>query len=173
MNNVVWMQIHYIRIGDTLGIFHERGITKKQLIRWIKSMNAIYPWSDGYDVFRQIVNRRFTFFPAIIAMTTNLSQVETAMKTAIKYNLPFCIRGGAHAYEPFSTINIGGILIDQNLRTRISINHKNNQVTIEPGVLNGPLADKLGTHNLAIPRSCWIMSGRGYGVSGEKIWINL
>lgn len=86
MNNVVWMQIHYIRIGDTLGIFHERGITKKQLIRWIKSMNAIYPWSDGYDVFRQIVNRRFTFFPAIIAMTTNLSQVETAMKTAIKYS---------------------------------------------------------------------------------------
>jgi hypothetical protein len=138
----------YNIVCDTLKEFASRGITKEQLARWSHTMAAIYPWTPGYDIFRQIVNRRFVAFPWLIAMTNKESQVVRALRAAIRYKIPFCIRGGAHSYEPYSITD--GFVIDQSRRTRISINHVNNQVTIEPGVLNGPLADKLGKYGLAI-----------------------
>ncbi len=166
---------HYNIICDTLAFFVNRNITRKQLFEWGKSINALYPWTDDYDIFRQIVNRRFNMFPALIAMTTKLSQVKQAFSIASNYHIPFCIRGGAHSYEPFSTIGVGGIIIDQSRRTNIYINHNTNQVTIEPGVLNGPLADELGKHNLAIAQGTCanvgvigLCLGGGMGFLGRK-----
>jgi hypothetical protein len=136
-------------------------------------MNAVYPWSDNYDSFRQIINRRFVAFPWLISMATNKCQVEAAMKAAIKYNIPFCMRSGAHSYEPYCIVD--GITIDQSQRTKFTINHKTRQVTLEPGVLNGPLADALGKYGLAIAQgTCANVSvtglclGGGMGFLGRK-----
>lgn len=171
--NPLYQDWRYNIICDTLIEFKNRGITKKQLRKWIKKVSAIYPWSNGYDIFRQNVNRRFIKFPWLIAMTNKESQVLDALNIAIKYKIPFCIRGGAHSYEPFSITD--GLIIDQSQRTRIFIDNMTKRVTIEPGVLNGPLADKLGKYGLAIAQGTCanvgvvgLCLGGGMGFLGRK-----
>lgn len=82
----------YNVICDTLKEFESRGISYIKLRKWVKKIGAIYPWNISYDIFRQIMNRRFVAFPWLIAMTTKVSQVRKALKIAVKYNIPFCIR---------------------------------------------------------------------------------
>jgi len=89
--------------------FENRGISNKLLKKWLKSFSAIYPWNACYDIFRQNINRRFVFFPWLISMTHTEKEVVCAFKAAIKYNIPFVIRSGSHAYEPYSLVD--GIII--------------------------------------------------------------
>jgi hypothetical protein len=163
-------------ICDTIAEFRERGIGRGMLERWEEKFHALYPWSLGYDIYRQNVNRRFTIFPWIIAMTTREKEVVRALSAARRYNLPLCLRGGAHAYEPYSICD--GLVIDQSRRARMVVDPVSSTVTIESGVLNGPLAVELGRYGLAVPQGtcanvgvAGLCLGGGMGFLGRRFGL--
>lgn len=141
----------YNIICETIQNFKKRGIKIEDVLDWSSSMKAIFPWDNGYDIFKQNINRRFIAFPWIISMIRNIEEVKKAFLVSQIYNIQLCIRGASHCYENYSIIS-NGMIIDQSQRIGIFINQNNNQATIEPGVLNGPLANELSKYGLAIPQ---------------------
>ena len=144
----IFQDFRFGPICDALDEFKKRGLNKLDLIFWKIIMAALFPWDSDYDIFRQNVNRRFVFFPWVIAMCKTERQVRNALMKAIKYRIPLCIRSGAHCYEPYSLCD--GMIIDQSRRTGIKIDKKRQVVTIQSGCLLGPTAYELSKEGLAI-----------------------
>lgn len=162
----IYQDWRYNIICDTISEFKKRDIKIEDINEWIVEMNAIYPWNGTYDIFRQIMNRRFVAFPWIVAMTRSSDEVKKAFEVSKNYNIPLCIRSGSHCYENFSLIS-NGMIIDQSQRTKIIVNQNNNQVTIQSGVLNGPLADELSKYGLAISQgTCANVGVTGLSLGG-------
>lgn len=111
----LYQDFRYGTICDPLEEFNKRGLSKKDLHDLKKKIPIIYPWDSEYDVLRQNVNRRFVVFPWGIVMCTKKKHVVDAYKLCIKYDIPLCLRSGAHCYEPYSLCD--GIVIDQSRRT--------------------------------------------------------
>lgn len=59
----------------------------------------VYPWDSMYDRLRYNVNRRFVFFPLIIAMCQTTKQVKQIFHWAQKKRFPVTLRGGSHCFE--------------------------------------------------------------------------
>lgn len=129
--------------------FAEYGISKKQLIRWQKHYPFLYAWNIAYEVYRTNVNRKFVVFPAIIAMSESMEDTIKAFEIARRYRIPFSIRAGAHCMENFSLSE--GIIIDQSRRKKVQISKSRQQVTVEPGVLLGPLIKQLHQKGFVLP----------------------
>lgn len=145
----IFQDYRYGIICDTLDEFKHRKINKINLIYWKILISAIFPWDKEYSILRQNVNRRFVLFPWVIAMCKTDNQVLKAFDIALKYNIPFCIRSGAHCYEPYSLCD--GMIIDQSKRDLIKLDIDKKLVKIESGCLNGPTAFELSKHKVAFP----------------------
>lgn len=152
------------------------GLDLKKLFDFQKTCPAVYPWNSEYASLRFGVNRRFNIFPLIIIMARTDKNVIDAFHFAKKYNIPLTLRGGSHSFEGFSLGD--GMIIDQSKRNGIKINNHNNNknnksknikktVTVEPGVLLGPLIEKLYEKKLAIPTGlCANNCIAGYSLGG-------
>ena len=167
----LFQDFRYGVICDAKEEFKKRNISNSKLLKWKILFSAIFPWDEQYEILRQNVNKRFILYPWVIAMCKNKRQVDKSFKNAIKYDIPICLRGGAHSYEPYSLCD--GMVIDQSRRTGIKINK--NSVTIEPGALNGPTAYELSKKGLAFPTGtcanvgiCGLLLGGGLGFLGRK-----
>ena len=145
----LYQDFRFGTICDPYEEFLKRGISKEDLIEWKREIPIIYPWDPEYDLLRQNVNRRFTIFPWAIVMCKKEKHALIAFNKCQEYNIPLCIRGGAHCYEPYSLCD--GIVIDQSRRIKVEVNEKEQTVTIEPGCLNGPTADILSKYKLVLP----------------------
>lgn len=87
-----------------------------------------------------------------------------------------CPRNGAHSSSGFSLCE--GMVIDQRFRTKIYVNIKTNQATIEAGVLLSPLSVELGKLVLALPSGscpnngfCGLTLGGGIGFLTRKFGV--
>jgi hypothetical protein len=163
--DVLTVNFRYDSICEALTIFKSKGLTLKKLFRVQKDLPFIYPWNTEYDTLRFNVNRRFNIFPLIILMASTKDQVISGYRFARRYKIDISLRGGSHCFENFSLTN--GMVIDQSRRTKISVNPTEREVTIEPGVLLGPLAAKLSKYNLVLPSgTCSNNAATGYSLGG-------
>jgi FAD/FMN-containing dehydrogenase len=121
--------------------FLQKGLTLPHLLKFQEVVPTVYPWNIQYDSLRQDVNRRFNIFPLMIVLARTDRDVIRALKFARKYHIMICMRSGAHSYEGFSLCD--GMVIDQRYRTQVCLNESKDRVTLEAGVLLGPLADEL------------------------------
>lgn len=121
--------------------FKLKGLDLKTLIKFQKKIPTVYPWTLLYDTLRQDVNRRFNIFPLMIVLVRNDAEVAFALKFAQKYKIHICTRSGAHSYEGYSLCD--EMIIDQRERTQVCLNLSKSLVTIESGVLLGPLINQL------------------------------
>lgn len=102
---------------------------------------------SNYNTQRFNFNKRFNIFPkAIIAPKSScvLSKVVHYLK---KHNLNFSIRSGGHCFEPGSLSP--DYIVD--LHRFNSIKVAKDEVYIGSGARLGPIIQKLGKHDLAIP----------------------
>lgn len=143
--------------------FKALGLNLKILFQFQKYVHAIYPWNCEYDMFRFGVNRVFNVFPLIIVLTKSEEDVIQAFRFARKYNITISLRGGAHSFEGFSLTS--GMIIDQSQRTCIKV--CTDTVRCEPGVLLGPLVEKLFAQHRTLPiGSCPNNAVTGYCYGG-------
>lgn len=129
--------------------FEKIGISKEKLEKWQEKYPFLYPWNTQYEVYRINVNRKFVVYPLIIAMCCSERDVRKSLSITRKYQISLSIRGGSHCVEPYSLTE--GILIDQSRRIDIKIDLEGNRVTVEPGVLLGPLIIALNEVGYAVP----------------------
>lgn len=149
---------------QSLAALEAKDLTLEKLLYLQTKLPIIYPWNCEYDYLKFDVNRRFNLFPLMIIMCETKQDVMYSLKLAVKYNLPFAIRSGSHDFEGYSLS--GGIIIDQSKRKHIQI-FDNNTIDIEPGVLLGPLAEKLYKHKKVFPSGTCANNGASlYAVGG-------
>lgn len=145
------------------------GISYKRLCKWQDKYPFIYAWDVEYDVYRQNVNRKYVVYPLIIAMCECDRDVVKIFKIAMKYKIPFSIRGGSHCISSWSLSD--GIIIDQSRRK--SIKYKDSEVKLDPGVLLGPMIIALGTHDAVVPcGSCPNVGALGFTLGGGIGFLN-
>lgn len=156
--------------------FLQKGLTLPRLLKFQEHVPTIYPWNIQYDSLRQDVNRRFNIFPLMIVLAKTDQDVIRALKFARKYNIMICMRSGAHSYEGFSLCD--GMVIDQRLRTKICLNESKDLVTLEAGVLLGPLAfDLFKCHRFLQAGTCpnngatGLILGGGIGFATRKYGV--
>lgn len=150
-SDVLYADFRYDEICAALDKFKAKGLNLETLFKFQEIVNGVvYPWNLEYNTLRQDVNRRFNVFPLVIVMTKTEEDVIRAYKFARKFNIDISLRGGAHSFEAFSLIN-DGMVIDQSKRKDVEICQESNTITIQPGVLIGPLMDQLSEYGLTFP----------------------
>lgn len=148
--NVLYADFRFDEICLALDKFKSLGLDLDKLFEFQENVNGVvYPWNIEYNTLRQDVNRRFNVFPLVIVMCKTEKDVISAFRFARQYNIEISLRGGAHSVEGFSLINTG-MVIDQSRRKEVKI-YEEDIIKIEPGVLIGPLMDKISEFELAFP----------------------
>jgi hypothetical protein len=172
----LYQDFRFGTICDPLDEFIKRGLTKEKLHELKNILPIIYPWDVEYDILRQNVNRRFVVFPWAIIMCTKKRHVIESYKLCLKYNIPLCLRAGAHCYEPYSLCD--GIVIDQSRRTKVKVNQEKQTVKVDAGCLNGPVADILSKYGFALTQGTCanvgitgLALGGGLGFTGRQFGL--
>lgn len=111
-----------------------------------------------YNTERFNFNKRFNVFPKAIIIPKSPCTLAKVLSFLRKKELHFSIRGGGHCFEPGSLSN--GYILD--LRRFNSIEIFKDEVYIGAGARLGPIIEKLGKFNLAIPTG----TCQSVGVSG-------
>lgn len=141
-----------------VNFFEELGVKLEELLEWQKKYPIIYPWDKDYSIKRLGYNRIGQYFPKFIMMAKRKSDVQWALKIALKYNIPFVPRSGGHCSVNTSLCN--GIIIDLSHRNYIKIDDKG-ITKIGAGIRLGELVLKLGEEN----RFCSIGSCQNTGTN--------
>ena len=146
--------------------FNKVGLTLENLLQFqAKVTHAIFPWNLEYGSLRFGVNKRFDVFPMVIVMASTEIDVIITYKFACQYNIPISLRAGSHSFEGYSLCP--GMVIDQSKRTGILLSKEGDRVKCEPGVLLGPLVDKLSQYKRTVPIGTCPNNGlTGYSLGG-------
>jgi hypothetical protein len=108
----------------------------------------VYPTQVSiYNTERFNFNKRFNVYPKAIIIPNNASTLAKVLKFLRKKQLPFSIRSGGHCFEPGS-LSPDYVLDLQRFNT---INLSKDEVCIGAGARLGPVIEKLGKFDLAIP----------------------
>lgn len=102
---------------------------------------------SDYNTERFNFNKRFNIFPKAIIIPKSFSTLSKVLHFLRKKHLHFSIRSGGHCFEPGSLSH--DYILD--LRRFNSIEILENEVYIGAGVRLGPVIEKLGKYDLAIP----------------------
>lgn len=168
-DNVLYADFRFDIACQALTELNNHKLSLKHLLYLQIKLPIIYPWNCEYDYLKFDVNRRFNVFPLMIIMCETEKQVTASLKLVKNYNLPFAIRAGSHDFEGYSLSN--GIIIDQSKRKKIRINLHKNTVEIEPGVLLGPLAEKLSKYKKVFPSGTCANNGATLYTAGGGIGL--
>lgn len=102
---------------------------------------------SSYNTERFNFNKRFNIFPKAIIATKSACVLSRVLRYLKKHDLSFSIRSGGHCFEPGSLSP--DYIID--LHRFKSIKICKDEVYIGAGARLGPIIEKLGKHDLAIP----------------------
>ena len=125
------------------------GISYPRALALAKALPIVWPWDDTYDKLRQNANRRFNVFPLMIVMCQTVTDVLNALELAKELGLHFSLRGGGHSYGGYSLSS--DMIIDQSKRIGIQVDPAQQTITIEAGVLMGPMALEMAKYGMCVP----------------------
>lgn len=165
-SNVLYADFRYDEICMSLDRLYAKGLTLKKLFRFQNCVHhVVYAWNTEYNTLRQNVNRLFNVFPLIIVIAMKKRDVIAALDLAKKYKLRISLRSGSHCFENFSID--GEIVIDQSHRKKYRLSNNKNAITIQPGVLLGPITDFLSKYErMIVIGSCPNNAAVGFSLGG-------
>lgn len=143
-------------------IYSEYGVTSEILLSLEKILSPcsfIPPSKEEYEFLRLNYNKKYNLYPAAIVLAKTTHDISTSIKFCIKNNLPFCIRSGAHAFEPASIIQFGLIIDMQEMNKILKISKK--EIDVQVGITLGPFVNEISKHGLALPVGTCPTNGLG------------
>lgn len=96
---------------------YELGVDKTQILVSHRSRPSQSPGLSQYQAQTLIFNTRFIAYPSVIVMCRSETDVVTAYKLAVKFNLPVKVRSGGHDHEGECTGNDVVLLDLSGLKT--------------------------------------------------------
>jgi hypothetical protein len=92
------------------------------------------PGADGYEAARTIWNGMVARTPGLIALCADVSDVQSAIRTASETGILTAIRCGGHSLAGFSTCD-GGLVIDLSRMRQVTVDSDSRRAWIAGGCL--------------------------------------
>jgi len=128
----------------------------------------ILPGELQYNAARKEFNTFFNKFPLIIVFAQETKDVVNAVRWARYRDVPIRIRSGRHNYEGLSVVN-AGIVIDVSEMKRVEVDHKRGTATVQTGLRDIELYEKLGAEGLVVPAGLCPTTGiAGFTLGGGQ-----
>ena len=125
----------------------------------------------GYEQARKIWNGMIDRKPALIAQCMNSSDVQHAVKFAVKHNLLVSVRGGGHNVSG-SAVCEGGIMIDLSQMKAIKVTPEEKLADVEMGATWGDFDKAAQQHGLATTGGLITTTGvAGLTLGGGVGWL--
>ena len=112
--------------------------------------NLLKPESDGYPEARGIWNGMVARKPALIARCADVTDLQTAIRTASAMEVLTAVRCGGHSLAGFSTCD-GGMVIDLSRLRQVTVDAPKRSVRFQGGCLLGSVDNATQAHGLAFP----------------------
>ena len=115
---------------------HHKAMISNAINELIRELSGyvLQPGDASYEKALPIDNGRIQFRPRLLVFPAVVKDVRLALKFAIKYHLPFSVRGGGHNAAGYC-MNEGGVVIAMKNLNKISFNPEKETVTVEMGVI--------------------------------------
>jgi FAD/FMN-containing dehydrogenase len=146
---------------------NEYNLTIEDLEKFAQGLTGcvIYPFDQGYDVYRQNLNKRFNIFPLAIVLAETVNDVAQAVRWCRKHGIQISTRSGGHSYEGFSLSK--GVVIDVSKMTDVQIDPSKQTARVQAGIQLAPLYQALWEHSLTISAgSCPSVGIAGFTLGG-------
>jgi FAD binding domain/Berberine and berberine like len=102
---------------------------------------------DDYARTRQIWNRAVEGQPALLAVCETSEDVQAAVRSAQRYNLPLSVRGGGHDWAG-RALCADGLVIDLTRMREVVVDMHSRVATVAGGASNKDVAAAAGAHGL-------------------------
>ncbi|KAJ5368900.1 D-lactate dehydrogenase [Penicillium cataractarum] len=143
--------------------------TLETFLQGYPAIKYILPSSPEYPAARKPWNGARLDNPMAVVQPQSPSDVAALVKFAKLNSIPFTIRSGGHNLEGRCVVQ-DALLIDMRALTDVTISSDRKTATVQGGILQDELANKLWEHGLATPTGAvptvgyvgWAMYG-GYG----------
>lgn len=124
-------------------------VLQESIPRRLRGLSFVtYPVQvSSYNIERFNFNKRFNVFPKAIIAPKSFSNFAKVLRYLSKKHLNFSVRSGGHCFEPGSLSS--DYILDLHRLSSIEISK--NSVYIGAGARLGPVIQKLGEFDLAIP----------------------
>jgi FAD/FMN-containing dehydrogenase len=150
-----------IRTGSELDVARQ--------LRAVMQGRVVLQGDDDYVQTRQIWNGAVEHQPALIAVCETPSDVQAAVRTARKHDVPISVRGGGHDWVG-RALRHNGLVIDMSHMTRADVDPNASVATIEGGTTGmnvisatTPYGLVAATGNCGAVGMAGLTTGGGYG----------
>ena len=121
---------------------------------------------DDYASVRQIWNRVVENQPALLAICETAADVQAAVRTGRRYNLPLSVRGGGHDWTG-RALCADGIAINLTRMREVTVDPQSRVATVSGGATAADVAAAAGAHGLvAALGNCGVVGMAGLTMVG-------
>jgi FAD/FMN-containing dehydrogenase len=138
-------------------------------LRGVMQGRIVLQGDDDYAQTRQIWNGAVEHQPALIAVCETTADVQSAVRTALQYDLPLSVRGGGHDWVG-RALRHNGLVIDMSHMRRVDVDAVASVATIEGGAtgidvtsVTVPYGLVAATGNCGTVGMVGLTTGGGYG----------
>jgi FAD/FMN-containing dehydrogenase len=110
---------------------------------------VILPGDPDYEEARQVYNRSYSRFPAMIVQAASTDDVARAVRFARANELTLAVRSGGHGFAG-QAVNNGGLVIDLRFMDGLSIDPERRIARAQPGVTSRKLGETAQQYGLAL-----------------------
>jgi FAD/FMN-containing dehydrogenase len=110
----------------------------------------VRPGDPDYEAARQVHNRAYERYPAVVVKAADASDVARTIALARDTGLDLAIRGGGHSLAGHSTGD-DAIVLDLSPMRALHIDPARRLVWVQPGLTAGEVTNALAEHGLAVP----------------------
>jgi len=133
--------------------------------------DLVRPGDTGYEDARAIWNGMVTRTPGLIARCTDVSDVQSAVRTASETGILTAIRCGGHSLAGFSTCD-GGLVIDLSKMRQVTVDPEARRAKIAGGCLLGSIDNATQKAGLVFPSGVVSHTGAsGLILGGGTGWL--
>ena len=135
------------------------------------------PGDPGYLAASVPYNRRYAgILPGGVALCADVRDVQTALRWALSYKVPFAARSGGHSYGGYSASR--GLVISLARMNSVRVNARARTITLGAGARNRDLYASLAGTGVAAPSGrcptvgiSGLLLGGGFGFSSRHLGL--
>ena len=142
-----------------------------QQLRGALSGSLIEPQDLQYEDARRVWNGMIDLRPRAIARAGAVSDIDAVLDAVRQSGLALAVRGGGHNVAGHGTVE-GGIVLDLGQLRNVSVDARQQLVTVEPGATLADIDAATSPHDLAVPLGVISATGvAGLTLGGGVGWL--